>query len=114
MVAILIDQNVLRSEGVFVEFFGKPASTTPSLAMFHLRTGAPLLPVFCYPSSRNTYSIEVGGPVETAKTGDTNQDVLKITQLCTKIIESQIRKNPDFWFWFHRRWKSRPEPESSR
>ncbi|MCK4264159.1 MAG: hypothetical protein KAX27_04370, partial [Candidatus Aminicenantes bacterium] len=101
MVAILIDQNVLRSEAVFVDFFGKQAATTPSLATFFLRTKAPLLPVFCYPSSSHTYNIKILKPLEIVLKGDYNQDVLKITQLCTKIIECQIRKNPIYWFWFH-------------
>ena len=108
MVAILIDQNVLRSEAVFVDFFGKQAATTPSLATFFLRTKAPLLPIFCYLSSSHTYNIKILKPLEIVLKGDYNQDVLKITQLCTKIIECQIRKNPIYWFWFHNRWKTRP------
>lgn len=112
--AILIDQNVLRSEAVFVEVFGRPAATTPSLALFHLRTGAPIIPVFCTPSSSRTYQISVEDPLEVGLTGDFPQDVLNITQLCSKIIESRIRKNPELWFWFHRRWKTRPNEVNRR
>jgi len=36
--AILIDQNVLRQEAVFVDFFGRQAATTPGLASFHILT----------------------------------------------------------------------------
>ncbi|MCK4496432.1 MAG: hypothetical protein KAU91_08790, partial [Candidatus Aminicenantes bacterium] len=78
------------------------------LATFFLRTKAPLLPIFCYPSSSHTYNIKILKPLEIVLKGDYNQDVLKITQLCTKIIECQIRKNPIYWFWFHNRWKTRP------
>ena len=39
-------------KAVFVDFFGRPAGTTPALGAFHLRTGAPLLPVFCLPVAR--------------------------------------------------------------
>jgi len=111
MVAILIDQNVLRSQAVFVDFFGKSAATTPSLAAFFLRTKSPLLPVFCYPTSSNTYRIEILQPLQIDLSDEYDQDVLKITQICTKIIESQIRKNPYHWLWFHNRWKTRPENE---
>lgn len=111
IVAFLIDQNVLRSQGVFVDFFGKKAATTPSLAAFYLRTKSPLIPAFCYPLSLHRYQIKIHDPLEISLTGDYDQDVLKITQICTKIIENQIRKNPDCWFWFHRRWKTRPEGE---
>ncbi len=109
MVAILIDQNVLRSQAVFVDFFGKAAATTPSLAAFFLRTQSPLLPVFCYPALHDAYKIKILKPLEVSLTGNYDQDVLKITQICTKIIEAQIRKNPECWLWFHQRWKTRPE-----
>ncbi|NIM90380.1 MAG: hypothetical protein GTO17_05465 [Candidatus Aminicenantes bacterium] len=113
MVAILIDQNVLRSQAVFVDFFEKAAATTPSLAAFFLRTQSPLLPVFCYPADRNTYKIKILKPLKVSLTGNYDQDVLKITQICTKIIEAQIRNNPNCWLWFHQRWKTRPEKETN-
>ena len=109
MVALLIDQNVLRSQAVFVDFFGKKAATTPSLASFFLRTGSPLLPAFCYPLPSHKYHLKIDEPLEISLEGNHQRDVLKITQICTKIIENQIRKNPKYWFWFHKRWKTRPE-----
>jgi KDO2-lipid IV(A) lauroyltransferase len=111
MVAILIDQNVLRSQAVFVDFFGKAAATTPSLAAFFLRTQSPLLPVFCYPAPRDTYKLKILKPLKVSLTGNYDQDVLKITQICTKIIEAQIRNKPNYWLWFHQRWKTRPEKQ---
>lgn len=113
MVAFLIDQNVLRKQAVFVDFFGKKAATTPSLASFSLRTKSPLIPVFCYPTSSHAYHIKIFSPLSITLGGNYNQDVLKITQICTKIIEIQIRKNPDYWLWFHNRWKTRPEEEEA-
>jgi len=112
-IAILIDQNVLRSEAVFVDFFGKQAATTPSLAAFHLRTKAPILPVFCLPAPSGKYHLHILEPLRLPSEGDHEKDVLKITQVCTKIIEGWIRKCPQSWFWFHNRWKSRPEDEKS-
>ncbi len=111
MVAILIDQNVLQHQAVFVDFFNRPAATTPSLATFFLKTKAPLIPVFCYPASRGRYHLKIGTPLKIDLSGDDTKDVLKITQLCTKIIQDRIEENPDYWFWFHNRWKSRPQGE---
>lgn len=111
MVAILIDQNTVRNQGVFVDFFGKSAATTPSLASFSLKTDAPLIPVFCYPIQNGKYQLKIFPPLKTIVTGDEEQDVLKITQLCTKIIQNQIQVNPKVWLWFHDRWKTRPEEE---
>ncbi|MGB7296102.1 MAG: lysophospholipid acyltransferase family protein [Candidatus Aminicenantales bacterium] len=112
LVAILIDQNVLRSQAVFVDFFGRPAGTTPGLASFHLRTRSPLIPVFCLPGPRSTYRVRIGEPLTFDPSGDFDGDVLKITRACTKMIETEIRKNPGLWFWFHNRWKTRPEEKA--
>lgn len=114
LVAILIDQNVLRSQAVFVDFFGRPAATTPGLAAFHLRARSPLIPVFCVPGPRSNYRVRIGEPLTFEPGGELRQDVLKITQTCTKMIETKIRERPDLWFWFHNRWKTRPEAEADR
>jgi KDO2-lipid IV(A) lauroyltransferase len=112
MVAILIDQNTVRNQAVFVDFFGRSAATTPSLAVFFLKTRAPLIPVFCYPCQKGMYHVKIHPPLEISITGKEEQDILKITQLCTKIIQSQIEENPQIWLWFHNRWKTRPEGEN--
>jgi len=113
IVAILIDQNVLRSQAVFVDFFGRPAATTPALGAFHLRTGAPLVPVFCLPEAGNRYRLRILPPPEIELSGDLADNVLKITEICTKMIEKEIRQAPGCWLWFHDRWRSRPEHEHS-
>jgi len=112
IVAILIDQNVLRREAVFVDFFGRQAATTPGLAAFSLRAGSPIIPVFCLPGPRFTYRLRIGEPVRVALSGDVAKDVLKITGSCTKMIEAEVRQHPDSWLWFHDRWKTRPENET--
>jgi KDO2-lipid IV(A) lauroyltransferase len=109
IVAILIDQNVLHDEAVFVDFFGKLAGTTPGPAIFHLRSGAPIIPAFCVPTSSGGYHIQLHMGLEFPSTGDHRVDVQLITQTCTKIIEDQIRDKPEFWLWFHDRWRTQPE-----
>jgi KDO2-lipid IV(A) lauroyltransferase len=111
IVAILIDQNTVRNQAVFVDFFGKPAATTPSLAAFYLKTGAPIVPIFCHPIQGGRYHVKIHQPVKIDVVGEEEQDILKITQLCTKIIQNQIQENPKIWLWFHNRWKTRPEEE---
>jgi len=111
IVGFLIDQNVQKHQAVFIDFFGKRAATTPVLAVFLLKTGAPLVPFFCFPTSSFIHQIQFLKPLEIEQEGDYDQQVLKITQLCTKIIEAQIRKNPEHWFWLHDRWRTRPDDE---
>ena len=112
ILAILIDQNVLRSEAVFVDFFGRQAATTPGLASFHLMTGAPLVPVFCLPRGRR-FLWKILPPPEIPLSGRREEDVLKITQFCTKMIEDQIRRAPGWWLWMHKRWNTRPAGETN-
>jgi KDO2-lipid IV(A) lauroyltransferase len=111
IVGLLIDQNVLRREAVFVDFFGKLAGTTPALAAFHLQTGAPLVPLFIDPAPGGRYRLRLLEPVVVAPAGSPAEDVLKITQICTKMIEREIRRRPEAWLWIHKRWQSRPADE---
>src|SRR5262249_799721 len=45
IVGILLDQNASRREGVFMPFFGRPASTSRSIALLPVRTATPALPI---------------------------------------------------------------------
>ncbi|MEW6455736.1 MAG: lysophospholipid acyltransferase family protein [Acidobacteriota bacterium] len=113
IIGILIDQNILEKEGLFVDFLGEKASTTPFLAIFHLRTGAPIIPMFCVPDSNYKYYVKLYPPIQFENYDPSIKNQLKITQFCTKIIEKEVKENPAFWFWFHKRWKTRPKGERS-
>jgi KDO2-lipid IV(A) lauroyltransferase len=106
-VAIMIDQDA-RGRGVFVPFFGVPASTTPTLATLALRTGAPIVPVYCVPAGRGRYRMVVEPAIEVRSTGDEEADVLRITARCTSTLERWVRARPEMWLWMHRRWKTSP------
>jgi KDO2-lipid IV(A) lauroyltransferase len=109
-IAILIDQNVSGEDRVFVDYFGRPASTTPALALLHLKTQAPIVPVFAFPLAGDAYRLVYGPPVEVERTGDRRQDVRRITARCTAVLEEQVRAHPELWLWMHRRWKTEPGP----
>jgi Kdo2-lipid IVA lauroyltransferase/acyltransferase len=113
-VGILFDQNTTRSEGVFAEFFGIPAATTPALALFALRTGAAVVPGFLiWDASLRKHRLRLDPPVQLIDTGNLDHDVLENTKVFNKILEGYIRAYPDQWLWIHRRWKTRPEGEAS-
>jgi KDO2-lipid IV(A) lauroyltransferase len=107
-IAILIDQNVTTEDRIFVDFFGRPASTTPALALLKLKTDADLIPCFSIPLPDGSYRFEYGAPIETSLTGERKQDIFQITQACTTSIEQAIRNHPQYWLWMHRRWKTQP------
>lgn len=106
ILGILIDQNASIAEGVFVDFFGRPACTTTGLALLALHTGAPVLPGYALRLDDGRYRFIFGEEVEIVRTGDRDQDVLINTQNFTRIVETTIRKYPDQWFWVHQRWKT--------
>jgi len=105
IVGILGDQRAKRSEGVWVDFFGKKAPTTPALAVLSMRTGAPVIPVFMIRNGRWNHRLLVGEPLQMVNTGNIKKDVEFNTRLVNQTLEEMIRKYPDQWFWVHRRWE---------
>lgn len=104
---ILIDQNVAVYDGIFVNFFGRPACTTSGLALLAMHTGAPVLPVFTTRQPDGKYVLEIGPEVPIVRSSNRDADVLENTQTFTKMIEDHIRKYPEQWFWLHQRWKTK-------
>ena len=110
LVGFMLDQNRPAGQGVFVDFFGRPASTTPGLAIMAAHTGAPVVPVFIRRMPDGRQMVEVQPPLEPPADHDP-ETVQTFTATCTKIIEDEIRKHPEQWLWLHKRWKSRPPAE---
>ena len=106
-IGILLDQKVDWYEGAFVPFFGRWACTNKGLAVLALRTGAPVVPAFSIRQDDGRYRITFEKEVELHRTGDKRGDVEDNTESFTRIIERYIRKNPDHWFWFHKRWNTK-------
>jgi len=105
VVGILIDQRAKRSEGIWADFFGRKAPTTPSLAVLAMKTGAPVLPVFMIRNGFQKHRLIIKEPLELIRTGDIKKDVESNTQLFNDTLESMIRRHPDQWFWLHQRWE---------
>lgn len=112
-IAFLIDQNFGEEGGVFAEFFGRPAATTPALGRLAVRTGAPAVPVFSFPLPDGSYRVVYGEPLFPPGSGDREADALEFTRTVTRKIEEAIRAQPGAWFWMHRRWRTRPEGEGN-
>jgi KDO2-lipid IV(A) lauroyltransferase len=105
VVGILIDQRAKRSQGVWVDFFGKKAPTTPGLAVLALKTGAPVVPVFMIRDGFKKHRLLIKEPLQLVNTGDFKKDVETNTQLFNQTLEAVIRQYPDQWFWVHQRWE---------
>ncbi|MGH9692445.1 MAG: lysophospholipid acyltransferase family protein [Candidatus Acidiferrales bacterium] len=113
-VGILSDHNTSLEEGVFVNFFGVPASTTAGLARIALRTDAAVVPGFLFwDAERRIYRLRFEPAVELARTDNEEADVRENTARFTRVIEEYVRAHPDQWLWVHKRWKTRPPGEKS-
>ena len=111
-VGILADQNTMREEGVFVDFFGVPACTTTGIARVALHTGAAVVPGYAvWDESLKKYRLRFEPPLELVRTGDAERDIVENTQRFAKVTEEIIRKYPEQWVWVHARWKTRPQGE---
>ena len=111
-VGVLMDTNMIASQGVFVDFFGIPACTASGVARIALKTDAAVVPGFTiWDPVLQKYRLRFDPPVELLRTGNTEKDVVLNTAKFTKVIEDYIRKYPEQWLWVHRRWKTRPEGE---
>lgn len=107
LIGILLDQNVDWYEGVYVPFFDRWACTNKGLALLAVMTGTPVVPAFPVRQKDGRYRLIFEKEVELRRTGDRTRDIEENTELFTNIIEKYVRKYPDHWFWFHKRWKTR-------
>jgi Kdo2-lipid IVA lauroyltransferase/acyltransferase len=108
-VAILMDQNVQEDDGVFVRFFGRPASTTPVAAAIAAKTGCAIVPGHSVLQADGRYVVTYEPPVFFRSSGDRKADILRLTQELTLRIEAWVREHPEQWLWIHRRWKTQPK-----
>jgi len=111
-VGLMVDLNQQKKEGIFIDFFSKKASTSPAAAIFHLKTGAPIIFAFCIPKGKG-YKFYTLPPITHTPTGDKEKDIKVITRKINKTLEEEIKRHPESYFWFHKRWKERPEGEES-
>jgi Kdo2-lipid IVA lauroyltransferase/acyltransferase len=110
IVALLLDQNASRREGIFVSFFGRPASTSKSLAVLAVRTRTPIVPIFIYRDRVREHRLVIHPSFGVDAVGDSEQAVAELTQRCATTTESAIAAAPDQWLWVHNRWRTQPAP----
>ena len=112
-VGILADQNALPEDAVFVEFFGMPAAAHKGFAQLALRSGAAVVPAFArWDPASGRHVVEYGPEIEIVRSGVAERDIETNTQRFQRVLEEQVRANPDQWLWIHRRWKTQPATKS--
>jgi len=106
-VGLLIDQKAGQSNGVKVNFFGKPAETTLSVASLKLKFDPLVVPIFIARDSGGYYEMIIHDPIEyTAEEIEDYDAKLKaMTSHYNQVIENVVRLYPSQWFWMHNRWR---------
>ena len=102
-VGVLSDQHA-GDHGVWTPFFGRLASTSPLPALLAKRTRAALIAAGVYTTGPARWRM-----VFTERFDETGASVAVLTSKINQVIEQQIRRAPEDWFWVHNRWKT-PEP----
>jgi len=113
VLGMVLDQNRTASEGVFVDFFGRPACTTPAAAVLAERFGAAVVPLCFHRDEDGMHHVAEFLPEIPweAPHGNRQDNIQHNTQRYTSFIENAIRRHPEQWIWMHRRWRTQP-PES--
>ncbi len=107
--SMLADQDA-GHRGLFVDFFGRQASTHKAIALLAIEHQAPVVvgvarrigPGFRY----EIRCAEVIQPEEFTGSAD---DARLLTQRYTSALEDLIRRDPTQYLWLHRRWKHQPQ-----
>ncbi len=109
VVAILMDQSVVSSEGVIADFLGKKDYTMKTPAIIAMKTGSAVLPAFIR-RSEDGHIIEIGEELDLDRSDGGEKTVYANTIKMSQRIEEYIRLYPEEWLWMHRRWKRISDP----
>jgi KDO2-lipid IV(A) lauroyltransferase len=113
-IGIVGDQDA-GSRGLFVPFFGRPASTFKSVALLALEYNAAVL---VFGTARRHaplfYDVYLEDEILPEDYAGHRDPVRAITERYTAALERLVRRNPEQYFWLHRRWKSQPPVKKSR
>ena len=89
----MIDQDT-NVPGVFVDFFSRPAWTPSGLAILAIKTGAPVVLALDVRLEGNRHKSIITGPIEVAKTGNMDKDVIETTSKITKQKPASRKRCP--------------------
>ncbi len=112
MLGFLPDQDLKIPNGIFVDFFGRPAYTTTAPVTIAKGTDRDI--VFGVLVREGSGFRVIFRAIELEWTGDRARDLETNTRRWTAVLEEEIRKRPEQWMWFHDRWRTQPGDKKRR
>lgn len=109
-IALLVDQDI-KIKSCMTTFFGLPCATPVGGTVMAMKAKAPVIPIFIHMNEDSTHEIVVHPEIPMEYTGDEERDIAANTQHINDAIESEVRKYPTQWVWFHERWKTKAGEE---
>lgn len=105
--AILPDLRV-RKPDVSVDFFGGTANVSHAGAMFAVRCGCPIVVA----QMRREDGKHVFNHIATLRPDpsatDRREEAARLTRETMRLLDVEIRKRPEDWFWYNKRWILEP------
>lgn len=107
-VALLVDTTLPPHQPtVVIECFGLKTIVTVAHAWLQVRSGVPIIPLFCEPLADGRYRIIVRPALRPGE-GASHRE---IAQACWNEFEPYVRRNPAPWLWMYKHWRYRPAGE---
>lgn len=107
LVVFVIDQFMGKPYGIETTFFGRSTGTAQGLALFYMKTKAPVVPVYCYEGRDGKAHVVFQRALNLSEhISDSKEATIQnLTQHFCDVVEQVISKHPAHWMWLHRRWK---------
>jgi len=107
----IADQDAGK-KGIFVDFFGRKASTYKSVGLIAISCNIPIV-VGCSRRVDNRFYFEIVANriIFPEEWQDKDKPLEWITAEYTRAMEEFVRQEPSQYWWLHRRWKHRPKEE---
>jgi KDO2-lipid IV(A) lauroyltransferase len=104
-IGMLPDQSTAK--GIVIDFFGRPATTTPVPALLAINYKRPIVVVACCRKKGvDEYDGFVSDPIWPGEYESEKAEIFRITEEMNRQMEKVIRKYPEQYLWMHNRWKT--------
>ena len=90
--------------GISTRFFGHELMTAPGPSRLALRFDAPIIPVSIERLPKARFKVRFHPPMKASNNSNKTKAIAETVEQINMFLEEQIRKEPQNWFWVHRRW----------